>query len=647
MAGLEAQEVAVRVRLLGGAAFKAEADGVSRSVQGIGAAGKRADISGPIGRSAGALTNLGSKMSNVGSKMIGVGKTMTTAGLPIAALGYYAVRSSAQFSQAMTLLSTQAGLPQKNLAALSKQVEDMAPKFGATPKALADALYPIESIQLRGPAALNALKAAAMGSAVGLDSLSNTADAVTTVMASKIKGSGSPVEAMSIMDKAIGLGKMHLMDLTESFKSGIIPVATKAGVGFKSLLAAVSGLTRIGVPANMAMSRMRLTLTSMISPTSMGIKALSKLGMTQFQLADDLKRPNGLNLAIQDLKMHMDAVGNTDLSNSYMAQIFGKSRGIASIGSLLQQLPQIQGIYGQLTGTTSATLTGHMAQTRQTAAFKYKQIQAALDTAMIHLGDAINRYLLPALAQLVPAITGAVKWFGQLPGGVKKFLLILLSAVVVGGPLLMFTGALVKTTGAILKTIAWIGRLGTASEAAAGAQGAGGLAGFAKGLARVIPLLALFAVALAVRKRVVPAVNRTVQHALHPGRATQQDLRSGGGSYDLGPFGGGRLPFGGGDGGLNFLGIHIPWLADGGMATHAGLAVVGERGPELLSLPRGATVTPNIGPSNALPSLSDTKFPGSVGGGDQTIVTHTQLVLDGKVLTRTVNTENRKAQNRR
>lgn len=42
--------------------------------------------------------------------------------------------------------------------------------------------------------------------------------------------------------------------------------------------------------------------------------------------------------------------------------------------------------------------------------------------------------------------------------------------------------------------------------------------------------------------------------------------------------------------GLNFK--HIPLLAEGGNVTEPGSAVVGERGPEILNLPRGATVTP-------------------------------------------------------
>ena len=38
----------------------------------------------------------------------------------------------------------------------------------------------------------------------------------------------------------------------------------------------------------------------------------------------------------------------------------------------------------------------------------------------------------------------------------------------------------------------------------------------------------------------------------------------------------------------------IPGLHEGGTMTRTGQAIVGERGPELVSLPAGATVSPNI-----------------------------------------------------
>jgi len=49
---------------------------------------------------------------------------------------------------------------------------------------------------------------------------------------------------------------------------------------------------------------------------------------------------------------------------------------------------------------------------------------------------------------------------------------------------------------------------------------------------------------------------------------------------------------------------HLPMLANGGTITSAGSVIVGERGPELLRLPRGASVDPNIaGAGNGAPLI--------------------------------------------
>jgi hypothetical protein len=58
---------------------------------------------------------------------------------------------------------------------------------------------------------------------------------------------------------------------------------------------------------------------------------------------------------------------------------------------------------------------------------------------------------------------------------------------------------------------------------------------------------------------------------------------------------------------------YIPYLAKGGTAIAAGLAIVGENGPELLHMPRGATVTPLSGGSGG-PAQVHLHF-GAVGGG--------------------------------
>ena len=85
-------------------------------------------------------------------------------------------------------------------------------------------------------------------------------------------------------------------------------------------------------------------------------------------------------------------------------------------------------------------------------------------------------------------------------------------------------------------------------------------------------------------------------------------------------------------------GLRIPGLHTGVQNFGGGLAVVGERGPELVNLPRGSDVIPNH-------SLAQT-MPGGRGGGSMQpqII---QVVLDGQVLAEVVNNHNlRQGRNR-
>ena len=61
----------------------------------------------------------------------------------------------------------------------------------------------------------------------------------------------------------------------------------------------------------------------------------------------------------------------------------------------------------------------------------------------------------------------------------------------------------------------------------------------------------------------------------------------------------------------------IPLMAAGGLIRAAGAAIVGERGPELVTLPRGASVmpTPAVQAIGAAPGLE----------GEQTIITKVYL----------------------
>jgi len=69
---------------------------------------------------------------------------------------------------------------------------------------------------------------------------------------------------------------------------------------------------------------------------------------------------------------------------------------------------------------------------------------------------------------------------------------------------------------------------------------------------------------------------------------------------------------------LGKIGSYIPGMATGGLVNKGGIAVVGERGPELVSLPSGARVHPNgYGPSGS--TVINVNVTGRVGASDSEI----------------------------
>lgn len=76
--------------------------------------------------------------------------------------------------------------------------------------------------------------------------------------------------------------------------------------------------------------------------------------------------------------------------------------------------------------------------------------------------------------------------------------------------------------------------------------------------------------------------------------------------------------------------LGMPGMATGGLVRRAGAALVGERGPEVLSMPAGARVTPLTGGAGGA-------RPGT--GGARTLVTHVNVVLDRAVLAKAMATQ--------
>lgn len=490
--------------------------------------------------------NLGARSSTsfaqMGSAASKLGGTMSKyVSLPIAAVGVASIKMASDFQSAMLLINTQAGASTQEVQRMTAAVMQMAPAVGFGPKALADALYHIESVGIRGSSALDTLKFAAEGAKVGMASLEDTTNALAAIMVSGIKGVSGAGDAMGQLNAIVGAGNVRMGDLVASL-GNLIPIAVSTGVSLSSLGAAFATLTDMGTPAADASTRLRMAIALMAGPSQQAAKdlnalgmgaadiqahfasapeALQKVGMSITTLSADLRKPDGIVVALTDLRNHLDATEKSlgltgDAAKSFEAAFIKSAFGGAKMGTaitgLLEQLGRVKGKYEEITKAT-AGFGEAWRNTSETTRVAIDQALAALSTAAIEIGGD----LAPTVKSAAKDLSGLAHWFSQLSPGVRHAVtdFALLAATV--GPVLMIFGKLASSITAIKTLLSGlkgaqaaseIAAVGTAAEGSAAEVGV--LGGAFAGLA--LPIIAVGA-ALAgvewwVTRSVIPAIEK-------------------------------------------------------------------------------------------------------------------------------------------
>jgi TP901 family phage tail tape measure protein len=418
------------------------------------------------------LAAAGDKFKSVGASISGVGRTLTTdVTLPLAAIGGLSLKAATDFQQAMTLIQTQAGASADEVKNMSAAILDMV-SGGAeqTPKELADALFHIESVGLRGADALKALKAASDGAAVGQANLEDVTNALASAIKSGIKGTADFEGTMAVLNSVVGAGNMRMTDLVGALSTGILPAARSAGLSLQDVGAAIALMTSNGVPAEDAATRLRMTFSLMEAPTHQARAALASIGITSNQLADDM-RNKGLIPAIQDLADHLEHSGKTATEQAQVIEhAFGGGRTSSAIMTLVQNTGELKNTLDRVNQGVSNFGTDVTVQS-QTASARFAEGQAKMQEAAIKFGQALQGPVGAALTMFANALSRIADWFSKLPGPVQTTIVVVLGLVAALGPLLLVIGGAISVIGTLLTAFSAVVPVITAVGAAIAAVG--------------------------------------------------------------------------------------------------------------------------------------------------------------------------------
>jgi TP901 family phage tail tape measure protein len=309
--------------------------------------------------------------------------------LAAAAVGAAAVKEAIDFQTQMTKIQTQAGASASQVKQLSSAVLQLAPSTQQGPMQLAESLYHLKSVGLDDAQAMQALKTASDLAAVGGSNLEETTNAIAAAWRSGISGAQNFTQAAATVNAIIGAGKMRMQDFVNAMSTGILPAARTFGVSLKSVGAAMALMTDEGVPAQLAATRLRMSLSLLGAPSATAAKQLATIGFTSTDLANDMRTPGGILVAIGDLKSHLESAGLTATQQAALiSRAFGGGQSSSAIMTMLNNLGTLQRKQEQIAAGMSKYGADVAAQ-RTTIQAQLDILRSSIETTRIRIGDAL------------------------------------------------------------------------------------------------------------------------------------------------------------------------------------------------------------------------------------------------------------------
>ena len=409
-------------------------------------------------------------MQSAASSMMETGKSMASAGAtlsmnltaPIVALAGVTSKAAMDYQGAAEQLMTQAGYTQAQTDQLTQSVLD----FAASGKAQQDVytlmhegLYNIASLGVPAADAMHVLQVASTGAAIGHASLESVSKALGAAIASNIKGSSDYGDTMATLNGIVGAGDMRMQDLADAL-GNVLPQATTAGLSITDVGAAMATMTDNGMPATDAATRLHMAIALMSAPTKQATDALATIGMSQFQLADDM-RNKGILPALTDLHNALVNSGKSlDEQSDVLNKAFGGGRSAGAIELLLNNLGRV----GDKVTAISAGIADYQEKViaqGQTAGATFAEMQSSISASSVELGNALMPLEAHILPMLASGIHDVVQAFISIPKPVQEGVVVFLGLLATLGPILFFVGKLVETVGVLGSVF-----IGTASKAA-------------------------------------------------------------------------------------------------------------------------------------------------------------------------------------
>lgn len=242
------------------------------------------------------------QLNDMAQKMGAFSQKMASIGKSLTIVaGGFATGMSLMASRYNNAMNEVWSITDKNADAMNQwrtQVIKMSSDIGVSATGQAKALYQVMSAGVAASDAMQVLEASAKTAKAGFADQAQVVDALTSVMNVYSLKASEAANITDVLFTAVKLGKLNMDQLAGSIGK-VLPVAKNAGVSFNEVATAMAFLTKRGLSAEMAATAFRATLLRVIAATDEQKRLAQELG---FEFSLTALKTKGLVKFLDDMR---------------------------------------------------------------------------------------------------------------------------------------------------------------------------------------------------------------------------------------------------------------------------------------------------------------------------------------------------------
>lgn len=327
----------------------------------------------------------------------------------VVGVGVASVKMAIDFNRELTKLNTLVGISREQIDRWRGDIMRIAEATGQAGQELTKAMFAITSGGLRGAEALATLEQAARAGAIGLGDVTEIGRTATAALQAFGDEGLTAEKAIDVMVATVRAGNLVAEDLAGSL-GRVIGIADTMGVSFEDLNAFIATFTRLGAPAEVAVTSLRAILTQIIKPTAEARATFDELGIS----IEQFRREIDENAAAALINLLNTTRGNIDTIGSLIPNVRALAGFLGTAGSQAETFAAIQQDVRNSLGLTAEGFE----VVQQNAGFAMARLMEMGRNTFILIGQQLlpivvefantMRRELPAMAQTTVRAVGAI-----------------------------------------------------------------------------------------------------------------------------------------------------------------------------------------------------------------------------------------------